>query len=1291
MNISIVSVQNLQKILTTIAVFAMVFSPFADVQFATAANVFTNSFEGGAANNASLVTSNGWTSADNDWTITSGSGHTGSRKAQVSDQGLNADVLRKAISTVGQDTVVLSYYYRTGQAIEATEHVYVEWTANGSTWTQLADYTNINNGSWTVATHNLPAGANNNASFAFRFRATGMEPASGNGDHDEFWLDSVSFSTEVIPVDVCTNIDGAQATVPQGYIASNGICTQIPPPDVCPNIDGAQAIVPDGMQIVDGLCVPIPPPDVCPNIAGAQATVPEGKQLVDGQCVDIPPPPVDACPNIEGNQPTIPEGYQLNDGLCVPIPPPDVCPNIAGAQATVPEGYVLNDGLCVPIPPPVDVCTNIDGAQATLPEGHYFASAGICLPNPVDVCPNIEQVQTTIPEGMQIVDGQCVDIPPPDVCPNIAGAQATVPEGKQLVDGQCVDIPPQLCSVTLTSDTTNTVTEKAGAFAQALTFIHSGWTAVIADATWIWGDNPVVDPVNATTQTFVKSFYWNGPVTSTALNIAADNSYDVKVNNVSVGSSTTETNHTLATQDAYSAFNGQIVQGMNTVSVTVNNFAQVGGTAQSNPAGLLYKLVVTGTENDCGVEPMYTVDGYKWNDTDADGIWDEGENGISGWTILLTNSGTDVVTETTTGKGGYYSFIVPAGSYQVTEAGQSGWEQTGTVGNGADGDTCYYSFSNDAEAVNPVDASCDFGNHQNSVAQCLVPEQNLLSNGSFETPTVLAHSGEWEIFPSVTGWGISSDGLELWKGLFGAASNGLQNAELDGNTSTDIDQSVPTVVGNKYKVSFDFAARPNTNTLNNRLEVLADGVSLGTVSLDGTGDTQKDWVTYSYEFTATDGFTNVKFSDVGTDDSYGTLLDNTAVCLTEDNAEPVLGSLTIDKVVAGEGASTEQGFTFDTWLEGNTVISGAGTPVIFSNLVAGQYAFSEINLPAQWSVESVVCTDGEGPETDLDEILAGATVNVSNGENVTCVVTNRYTPRDTGGDDENIIVKKEVTENSDVTETFAFDASWFDEEGSADFYLTAGTEFNSGDLLAGDVYSVNELIEKGSDWEQASAVCTSSNEEREGTISPEEFVLNNSETITCVFTNDQERYVLEGYVWEDIDEDGVFDEGESPLVNWGVNATDGEETKETNSDVNGYYKFNVPAGTWTITEDLQSGWSATHPNPTQYVVTVPSVMEFTFIDSVVNFILPTAHAAVIETIDGLVFGNKQEPSRGGSSSGSRRKKTPDAPVPQVLGEATSTMPVGAPNTGAGGSSHDATLPSLVLALTATRTGLRKAK
>lgn len=105
------------------------------------------------------------------------------------------------------------------------------------------------------------------------------------------------------------------------------VCTTPPPPptDVCPNLEGVQADVPEGYQLVNGSCDPIennnPPTDVCPNIDGDQAQVPDGYELVDGTCQlktqDNTPPPVDLCPNIDATQSAIPDGYELVDGSCL--------------------------------------------------------------------------------------------------------------------------------------------------------------------------------------------------------------------------------------------------------------------------------------------------------------------------------------------------------------------------------------------------------------------------------------------------------------------------------------------------------------------------------------------------------------------------------------------------------------------------------------------------------------------------------------------------------------------------------------------------------------------------------------------------------------------------------------------------------------------------------------------------------------------------------------------------------------------------------------------------------------
>ena len=143
-----------------------------------------------------------------------------------------------------------------------------------------------------------------------------------------------------------------------------------PPPDACPNIEGEQASVPDGFVIDEsGNCVEdtsAPAVDACPNIEGDQASVPDGF-VVDGNgdCVEdapiapLTPTPEEECTAAGGtwNSETsdcytlaeqAQDACEAEDGTwngtdCIP----DACPNINGAQATLPDGYVMFNNQCI--------------------------------------------------------------------------------------------------------------------------------------------------------------------------------------------------------------------------------------------------------------------------------------------------------------------------------------------------------------------------------------------------------------------------------------------------------------------------------------------------------------------------------------------------------------------------------------------------------------------------------------------------------------------------------------------------------------------------------------------------------------------------------------------------------------------------------------------------------------------------------------------------------------------------------------------------------------------------------
>lgn len=129
--------------------------------------------------------------------------------------------------------------------------------------------------------------------------------------------DDGSCTYDVVPILGC--MDPQANNYNPAATQDDGSCTYT---DVCSNIEGNQATVPDGMVLQDGQCI-TPPVDVCPNLPNVQTEVPQGMEINnDGQCVDIVTPPTDVCSNIEGAQIAVPDGYTLQDGQCVANSPP---------------------------------------------------------------------------------------------------------------------------------------------------------------------------------------------------------------------------------------------------------------------------------------------------------------------------------------------------------------------------------------------------------------------------------------------------------------------------------------------------------------------------------------------------------------------------------------------------------------------------------------------------------------------------------------------------------------------------------------------------------------------------------------------------------------------------------------------------------------------------------------------------------------------------------------------------------------------------------------------------------
>jgi len=119
------------------------------------------------------------------WKITSGGStirYSGTGRADVvgptateKGQGYSElNILTKNISTSGYGDITLSFWYLIpkGKSLKEDDHVYVEWSPDGSNWNLLDNFTNlVESTNWQKKSYVLPSSAGNNANFLIRFKA----------------------------------------------------------------------------------------------------------------------------------------------------------------------------------------------------------------------------------------------------------------------------------------------------------------------------------------------------------------------------------------------------------------------------------------------------------------------------------------------------------------------------------------------------------------------------------------------------------------------------------------------------------------------------------------------------------------------------------------------------------------------------------------------------------------------------------------------------------------------------------------------------------------------------------------------------------------------------------------------------------------------------------------------------------------------------------------------------------------------------------------------------------------
>ncbi|MBS4028761.1 MAG: T9SS type A sorting domain-containing protein [Ignavibacteriales bacterium] len=126
---------------------------------------------------------------------------------------------------------------------------------------------------------------------------------------------------------------------------------------------------------------------------------------------------------------------------------------------------------------------------------------------------------------------------------------------------------------------------------------------------------------------------------------------------------------TLSSQDGYS------FSGLNVGAYFVREKSQSGWVqTTTNPSVINVTSGANITTAHFGNFQLGTISGKKFNDVNANGAFDDGEPGLSGWTIQL--SGVATASTTTDGSGNYSFTGLSQGEYTIGEVTQVGWVQT---------------------------------------------------------------------------------------------------------------------------------------------------------------------------------------------------------------------------------------------------------------------------------------------------------------------------------------------------------------------------------------------------------------------------------------------------------------------------------------------------------------------------------------------------------------------------------------------------------------------------------------
>lgn len=249
------------------------------------------------------------------------------------------------------------------------------------------------------------------------------------------------------------------------------------------------------------------------------------------------------------------------------------------------------------------------------------------------------------------------------------------------------------------------------------------------------------------------------------------------------------------------------------------------------------------------------------------------------------------------------------------------------------------------------------------------------TNGSFESGT---DPGSFTTLSAgssnIDDWTVASGTVD-YIGTYWAASDGARSVDLNGTEAGSISQSIPTVVGATYDVSFALSGNPDGAPSLKQVSVGATGVAPQSYTYDtaSTSNTLANmaWQTNMYSFVATTSSTTLSFTSE-TAGSFGPALDNISITETLPTSTPTT-TLTVTKVVVNDSGGTATTSDFTLFIDNATTTSGVATTTS-----VGAHTVRE--TPHAGYIGTI------GGDCD-----ANGNVTLAAGESKTCIITNNDT------------------------------------------------------------------------------------------------------------------------------------------------------------------------------------------------------------------------------------------------------------------------------------------------------------